>query len=185
MGSVFFSDTELIGGLVSRDERVLKAYYQLYFKGIRRFIRSNNGNDEDARDIFHDALMVLFVKIKDEKFRLSCSPGTYLFSVSKYLWFKELRKRKKIVTVDPDSDAFADSSGDILEVNERNERKLFFRKCFDQLPEDCRKVLTLFTNGFSISEITGIMGYGSDKYTRNRRYRCKASLIEQIRAVFD
>jgi RNA polymerase sigma factor (sigma-70 family) len=183
MGSPYFTETELIDGLISRDDRVLKAYYHLYYKGIRRFVRSNSGNDEDARDIFHDALLVLFVKIKDKKFRLSCSPGTYLFSVSKFLWFKELRKRKK--TIAADSDTFADSDGDILEVNERNERKLFFRKCFDQLPEDCRKVLTLFTKGFSISEITGIMGYGSDKYTRNRRYRCKASLIAQIRSVFD
>jgi RNA polymerase sigma factor (sigma-70 family) len=184
MGSVYFTDTELISGLIARDKRVLNEYYHLFYQGIRRFVRSNNGNDEDARDIFHDALIVLYTKVCDCNFKLSCSPGTYLFSVCKFLWMKELRKRKMVIR-QPEDDTVADVDGDITRINEKNERLLFFKKCFNELPEDCRKVLTLFTRGFSIAEITGIMGYGSEKYTRNRRYRCKSSLINQIKSVFE
>ncbi len=184
MNSVNFTDDELINGLISRDESVLKEYYHQYYKGVRRFIRSNQGNDEDARDIFHDALLVLFTKLRCPDFKLSCSPGTYLFSVARILWLKHLRKYSRITGQANDWD-IEDCDGDIEQLNEKNERLIYFRKCFEELPEDCRKVLTLFTKGYSIAQITEILGYGSEKYTRNRRYRCKSTLINRIKSVFD
>jgi len=185
MRSAVFSDAELLNGLISRDERVLQEYYKLYYPGIRRFVRSNSGNDEDARDIFHDALLVLFRKVKDGVLTLACSPGTYLYSVSRLLWLKELGKRKWTSGNLVDTENYVDTDNDIGQISEKNERLLYFRKCFEELPEDCRKVLALFTKGFSIAEITGIMGYGSDQYTRNRRYRCKSTLMKSINAVFE
>jgi len=184
MGSAAFSDTELLKGLVLRDERILQEYYNLYFKGIRRFVLSNKGNNDDARDLFHDALLVLFQKARSNEFILTCSPGTYLYSVSKFLWLKELGKRKRLVGP-VDYEAYMDTDSDISLIHEKNERLLFFRKCFEKLPDDCRKVLTLFMKGFSIPEITDIMGYGSEQYTRNRKYRCKSALIASIKAEYD
>lgn len=184
MGSVF-SDNELINGLVSRDPMVIREYYDRFYEGIRKFIRYNRGNDEDARDIFHDALLVLFQKVRNDDFKLSCSPGTYLYSVSKNLWLKELGKRKwtKVNTIDLEN--YIDPGSDINDIYDKNERLIFFRKIFDELPEDCRKVLSLFIKGHSITEITEIMGYGSEQYTRNRRYRCKLTLIKSIKSVFE
>lgn len=185
MGSPDFSDNELLEGLISRDEGVLREFYTLYYQGIRRFVRSNNGNEEDARDLFHDAMLVLFQKARSEGFKLTCSPGTYLFSVARYLWLKELGKRKRISGNVVDVEEFIDPDNDTDQINEKNERLLFFRKCFEKLPEDCRKVLELFTKGFTIAQITGIMGYSSEQYTRNRRYRCKATLMNHIKALFE
>ena len=184
MGSAEFSDSDLLRGLISRDERVLREFYNLFYQGTRRFVTSNNGSDDDARDIFQDALLVLYQKSRAHDFNLRCSPATFLYSVSRFLWLKELGRRKWTTGV-IDTENFIDPGNDIGEINEKNERLLFFRKCLGELPEGCRKVLTLFTKGFSIAEITKIMGYGSEQYTRNKRYRCKSTLIKNIRKVFD
>lgn len=185
MRSPGYSDQELLNGLISRDEKVLKKFYSLYYQHVRQFVRSNNGSDEDARDLFQDAMLVLYQKAKDHKFKLTCSPGTYLYSVSRFLWLKELAKRKWTSTRYVEMEDVIDTDDDIGILNEKNERLIFFRKCFEKLPEDCKKVLGLFTKGLSIAQITGIMGYGSEQYTRNRRYRCKATLINIIKALYE
>jgi RNA polymerase sigma factor (sigma-70 family) len=180
-----FSDKELLKGLISRDESVLKMLYHLYYQGIRRFVRSNSGNDEDARDLFQDAILVLFQKARSGDFNLTCSPGTYLYSVCRFLWLKELGKRSRFTNKIAELEEFIDPDSDINEISEKNERILIFRKCFEKLGKDCKKVLELFLKGKSIAEITRIMEYGSEQYTRNRRYRCKSALINNIRSLFD
>lgn len=179
-----FSDEELLNGLITRNEKVLREYYTLYYPGIRRFIVSNNGNEEDARDLFQDALLVLFQKVRGQQFELTCSLGTYLYSVSRYLWLKELDKRKRIShrTVNPED--IADTDSDIGRLSEYNERLRLYRLHFEKLSSDCRKVLGLFMEGRTIAEITLIMGYSSEQHTRNRRYRCKSSLIDSIRTTY-
>jgi DNA-directed RNA polymerase specialized sigma24 family protein len=81
---------EMLAGLKSRNEKILREYYKLYYGGIRHFVLKNSGNEEDARDLMQDLLLVLFQKVRSDSFKLTCSLGTYLFSVSRLLWFKEL-----------------------------------------------------------------------------------------------
>jgi RNA polymerase sigma factor (sigma-70 family) len=179
-----YSDAELLNGLITRDEKVLREYYALYYPGIRRFIISNNGSEEDARDLFQDALLVIFQKVRGGQFELTCSLGTYIYSISRYLWLKELNKRKWVTRKSFDLEDYIDTGSDIGQISEHNERMKLYRAYFDKLSSDCRKVLSLFMEGHSIAEITAIMGYSSEQHTRNRRYRCKTSLIDSIRTEY-
>jgi DNA-directed RNA polymerase specialized sigma24 family protein len=129
--------------------------------------------------------MVLFQKAREEHFKLTCTLGTYLYSVSRFLWLKELGKRKWISHNSVDHDEFIDADSDIALISEKNERLIFYRTYFEKLSFRCRKVLTLFMEGFSIAEITVMMGYKSEQHTKNRRYRCKQSLINSIKAAYD
>jgi len=185
MRSASFSDSELITGLISRDERVLKEYYAVYFQSIRHFVLTNTGNEEDARDLFQDSLLVMFQKLRYGHVKISCTPGTYLFAISKFLWLRELSRRKRTIGRHVEHDDLMDMDEDIVQLNEKNERLIFFRKYFEKLSENCRKVLSLFTEGHSVTEITRIMGFRTEQHTKNRRYRCKSVLIKNIRAVYD
>jgi RNA polymerase sigma factor (sigma-70 family) len=130
-------------------------------------------------------LLVLFQKVRKADFKLTCALATYIYSVARFLWLKELNKRKWISYQEVNLEEVADVESDVGVINERNERLLFFRRCFDQLSEACQKVLTLFNEGLSITEITKVMGYTSEQHTKNRRYRCKQSLIQNIKAEYD
>lgn len=180
-----YTDSELLSGLISKDENILKELYVLYFQSIRRYVLTNNGTIEDAKDLFQDTLLVLFRKVQQNQFRLTCTLGTYLYSVARFLWLKELARRKWISYRPVDEEDYVDVDSDIYSVNEKNERLLLFRRSFEKLSESCRKVLSLFNQGHSIAEITGIMGFKSDQHTKNRRYRCKLSLIDLIKKEYD
>lgn len=144
----------------------------------------NSGSEEDARDLFQDVILVLFQKVRNDSFLLTCSLSTYLFSVSRLLWFKELSKRKHISASSIILEDYADNDKDIHETAELNDRLEIYRRTFESLSVDCQKVLRYFIEGMSITEITQKMGYKSEQHTKNRRYRCKLSLIKQIKSIY-
>src|SRR5512147_165298 len=124
MRSGSFSDSDLINGLITQDQEILKEYYRRFYNGIRRFVISNSGNEADAQDLFQDALLVIFQKSRKNNLVLTCSVGTYLYSVSRHLWLKELNRRKWVVRVQ-ENEEVADLDGDIVSIHEKNERLLF------------------------------------------------------------
>lgn len=61
---------------------------------IRYYISKNNGNEEDAKDIFQDALFIIIEKIHNNDFVLQGTLSTYLFAICKNLWLMALDKQK-------------------------------------------------------------------------------------------
>lgn len=141
----------------------------------------NNGNEEDARDIFQETLIILYRKIRENNLKLVCSLGTFIYSISRLLWLKELETRKKRKEDFIELDTYSTLDGNIIELAQKNERLRLYREHFEKLSEDCKKILSMFLNKVPIPEITGIMGFSSDQHTKNRRYRCKKFLITRIR----
>ena len=76
--------------------------YSLALKGlygtlpaVKQYIQTNSGTTDDARDIFQDALVILYKKVHDESFILTVPLKTYLLAIVKNCWLQELRLRKK------------------------------------------------------------------------------------------
>src|SRR5690349_10782765 len=76
-----------------KNDQALLALYK-NFPAVKKMIRLNGGSTADAEDIFQEALIVLCRKIKESGFVLSAQLSTYLFSVCRFLWKDELKKRK-------------------------------------------------------------------------------------------
>jgi RNA polymerase sigma factor (sigma-70 family) len=176
-----YSDEELLKGIAKGDSRIIEYLYKENLKLIRHLVISNNGNDDDARDIFQESLVVLYRKAKEKDFRLTSSLSTYLYSIAKLMWLKELHIRKQHGVI---LDEFLDLTAkelELLDLIDRNEKLKLFREKFEELSNDCKKVLRMFLNNIPIREITKAMGYSSDQHTKNRRFRCKKTLVMNIR----
>jgi len=159
---------------------VLLFIYRKCYRPVRHLVIVNSGSEEDAQDIFQESLIILYKKLKYNNLKLRCSINTFLFSIARLLWLKELKLRDGKFDDSRDCDTYKDEESDIIEIYEQNERLSFYRKIFEQLSNDCKKVLMMFMKSYSVSEITKIMGYNSEQHTKNRRYRCKKSLINKI-----
>jgi RNA polymerase sigma factor (sigma-70 family) len=175
-----YTDQEIIIGIQRQNNTALLFLYQKNFRAVLHYIEQNRGNYKDAEDIFQEAMVFLHNKIIDRNLELTCSIHTYLFSVTKILWLRNLNRNSKIITENLDCDNFISSDEDMMETMMYNERKTIFLKHFYELTGDCRKIIRLFLMGVSISEITATMGYKSEQHTKNRRFRCKKNLIEKI-----
>lgn len=174
------SDDELIEGIRNHDNDVLRYIYKKYFEIIRNFVRKNNGNDEDAQDVFQEAIIVLYKKIKNEELVLTCNFGTFIFSICKLLWLKQLEKRRIRGEEYPDEDLNELTS--IVGTNyESNDEYKLFQLHFSRMSKDCQKVLRLFLEKVPLKEIAEIMGYKTEQYAKKRKFECKEKLIERIK----
>jgi RNA polymerase sigma factor (sigma-70 family) len=175
-----YTDTDLINGIRLKENAVFEYIIKQNFRPIKNYVLLNSGNEADANDIFQEALIILYRKVKENNFKLTSSLNTFLYSIAKLIWLKELSKKSKSASITSEMD-FLTESDDISELIDYNERLNLYRQKYDELSDDCKKVLQMFLMKVSIPEITKIMGYSSEQHTRNRRYRCKESLIKRIR----
>ena len=174
------TDIEIITGIQNQNSNVVLFVYQKNFKSVKYYVEKNSGTDKDAEDVFQDAMILLFNKIQEGNLELKCSVHTYLFSIVKILWLSQLKRREIRKTSSEDCDSFISENENILDTILQTERKTLFIKHFNELTEDCQKIIKYFLKGISISEITNLMGFSSEQHTKNRRFRCKKSLIEKI-----
>ncbi|MBP6977599.1 MAG: sigma-70 family RNA polymerase sigma factor [Bacteroidales bacterium] len=178
-----YSDEEILGGLVRKDSRIIKFILVEHFATIKRFILRNNGTPEDAEDVFQEAMMIIYQKTKDNELSLECSFITFLYSVSRHIWFQKLEKNRIDPAYVSDLENFIQLSDEMrFEVyDEEKERIRLFQKHFLALGEDCQKLLRLFVKRVPLAEIMKIMGYKSVKYAKTRKFLCKEKLKKNIR----
>ena len=175
---VQLSNTEILDGLKNQDQEVINYLYRRSFPVIESYILRNHGCREDAKDIFNEALTVIYRKVITDGIKLECMFTTFLFAICEKMWLKFLRDNKEI-NVDSNSlDGYSKDYG-IKEEFEYRKHALF-EFHFNKLSKACQKILNFHFAGSSIAEIMKEMGYNSKQHTMDRKYRCKKSLFKRI-----
>jgi RNA polymerase sigma factor (sigma-70 family) len=179
-----FTDEQILKGILRHDNVVLAYIYKEYFYKVNAFVRKNQGDEDDVNDVFQEAIIIIYRKIKANDLLFeNRSFEVYLFSVCRFLWLKQLEKRRiekeKINDTMPFQDEIYDD--DLVAVVEKNERFLLYQKHFKNISTDCQKILQLFFDKVPIKQIAHIMGFKSEKYVKTRKFKCKELLIERIK----
>jgi RNA polymerase sigma factor (sigma-70 family) len=160
------SDSEIIEQL--KKERYSTAIKGLYtiLPTIKQYILKNSGTNEDAKDVFQDALVVLYKKVHTPNFALTVSIKTYIEAVAKNIWLQELRRLKKIPLTDKEID-IADITLD-EELGFGNAES-----AFKQLGEKCKQILTLFYfKKMNYKDIATALSFSDENVAKNQKYRC-------------
>lgn len=173
-----FTTDEIITGIAERRNNVIKYVFKTCYDSVRKLILMNRGTDEDASDIFQEALFIIYQKIVLQKFQIKCSFSTYIYSVCKFLWIRELSKQKKYEDL---TDEFPDlNNTESLNQKIESMELKFFSRHFNELCEDCQKVLGMYFRKVSMEEICKVMGYKNIQIAKSKKYKCKKSLLTRI-----
>ncbi|MEZ5105756.1 MAG: sigma-70 family RNA polymerase sigma factor [Draconibacterium sp.] len=179
-----YSDEQILKGILRHDNLILQYIYKQYYYNINYFIKKNQGSEDDASDIFQEAIIIIYRKIKENDLIFEKSSfKNYLFSVCRLLWLKQLEKKRVEKEKLNDSLPFQEDLYDdnLNEIIEKNERYGLYQKHFSTLSTDCQKLLQLFFEKVPLREIAKVMGYKSEKYAKKRKYKCKELLISRIK----
>ena len=90
-----YSEKVLLQGLARNDKKAVETIYKDNYTSIQSLIINNNGTADDAKDIFQEAMIVLYEKARSGSFELNCLIKTYLYSVSRRLWLKRLQQSSR------------------------------------------------------------------------------------------
>lgn len=166
-------DQEII--TLIRLDKTDKALSTLYkqFPMIHKMIRNSGGNTQDAEDVFQEALIILCRKIKETDFRLTAKLSTYLYSVCRFLWRDELKKRKHFIPHDFETGFMEQEERGLGIVIEKENQAKMAEKVLNALGDRCRELLLLFYDaGMKLKDIASRMGYSSENAAKNQKYKC-------------
>lgn len=178
-----YSNLDILNGILRNDTIVLQHIYKNYYSKINFFVKKNSGDDDDANDIFQEAIIIIYRKLKANELVLDCTFETYLYSVCRYLWLKQLERRKLEKEKIKDNHEYNEDIYDdgLEKVVDLNERYSLYQRHFTNLGKDCQKILQLYFDKVPLKNIAQIMGFKSEKYAKKRKFKCKEYLIKSIK----
>jgi RNA polymerase sigma factor (sigma-70 family) len=165
-------------GVLTNDSRVLEEIYRKFLPPLFGMLRRNGGTFEDAKDVFQEALVVVFHHASRPDFQLTASFQAYLLGIGHFIWLRQLKKNARTEVTSELEDGFdmeADLEQQIFDTEKRN----LYREKFAQLGQDCQQLLQRFFNRELLNQIANDMGYTTD-YIKKKNKVCKEKLLELI-----
>ncbi|MCC6279517.1 MAG: sigma-70 family RNA polymerase sigma factor [Saprospiraceae bacterium] len=176
------TEKDFVHAITVGDRKALTTLYQLMMPVIRRLVSElGNGVEADAQDVFQDAVIIIYEKMKDPAFVLSSKFSTYFYSVCRNIRLTRIQKKSgnersisnELLAEHP---AFLHEM-DILELD----RRKLFEKAMLKIGIDCRKLLQLHFLKTPIPIIVQQLGFRSEGYARRRKHQCKERLIDMVK----
>jgi RNA polymerase sigma factor (sigma-70 family) len=167
------NEKALLQGLARSDRKAIETIYRENYNMIQSLIINNSGSADDAKDIFQEAMIVLYEKVRSGSFELNCLIKTYVYSVSRRLWLKRLQQMNRYA---PALESLQDTVPveDEIEENERIDNEFqAMEKAISSLGEPCKSLLEAYYLGEkNMQEISQSFGYTNADNAKNQKYKC-------------
>lgn len=172
--SLVQEDQDLIDDIAHGRPQALTTVYHDHFPIILNYILRNNGNEEDAKDIFQEAVIVLYDKIIEGDFQLTSRLQTYFYSVCRFIWLKKLSNSGQVeISLSPelgDNLVYKDD----IEDSEKKEVQFFLMdEALNLLGEPCKTIIKdFYIYDLSMQDIAEKFGYTNANNAKNQKYKC-------------
>ena len=168
----------LLRGLATNDRQAIETIYRENYGMIQAFIVKNSGYPDDARDIFQEAMIVLFEKSKSDKFELQCQIKTYLYSVCRRLWLKRLQQQQRYYpAIEKDVDETVAVEEELQEHEKKNADFILMEEALNKIGEPCKSLLDAFyIQKKTMPEIADFFGYTNADNAKTQKYKCLVRL---------
>lgn len=180
------TDTELLRGLAAGSDAALSQLYRRYFPMVLHLIINNSGSEDDAKDIFQETLLVLYEKVSEDSLELNCQLKTYIYSVSRRLWLKQLARKGRYSILDTEreleeSEPKTAIDNDLTEHELRDVQFDVMEEALGKLGEPCRTLLEdFYIRHLSMQEITEKFGYTNPDNAKTQKYKC----LQRLKRLF-
>ena len=171
--STIEQEKRLLEGLAGNDRQAIEAIYRDNYTMVQAFILNNNGNAEEARDIFQEAMVVLFEKSVSGSFELHCQLKTYIYSVCRRLLLKRLRQLQRYRAVSEGIEETVPVEED-LDLHERRDADyMLMETALGKMGEPCKSLLdAYYLQKKSMQDIAGEFGYTNADNAKTQKYKC-------------
>lgn len=156
----------------------LEELYEKAFPSFARFAARKGGSFEDARDIFHDALVIYYEKSIEKTLNIRISPEAYVVGIAKHLWIRKFHSDRLSTSINGMESDISIPSDYYPSVNESRLLRFLERsgkRCLDLL----RK---FYYEKSSLREIAGALGYRDEHSAAVQKFKCIGKMRDSIRS---
>jgi RNA polymerase sigma factor (sigma-70 family) len=166
------SERLLLQGLARNDKKAIETIYKENYNLVQAIVINNSGTSEDAKDIFQEAMIVLYEKVQSGTFELNCQIKTFVYSVSRRLWLKRLMQQNRFNLSDGHEESVSVDE-EMEEHEKRNTEFIMMEKAMNGLGEPCKSLLEAFyLQKKSMQDIAMSFGYTNSENAKNQKYKC-------------
>jgi RNA polymerase sigma factor (sigma-70 family) len=167
------TEQELLKGLAGNDRKAIESIYRAHYSMIQTLVINNSGTSDDARDIFQEAIIVLYEKAKSGSFELHSQLKTYLYAVSRRLWLKRLALNKRFSGDLANAAESIATEEDIELYEHRSQDFELMEQALQHLGEPCKELLeNYYIRKKNMTEIAKEFGYTNAENAKNQKYKC-------------
>lgn len=176
------SDIQVINSIKNGGQKevnkAISSLYALNFSKVERYLLAKGSTKEQIKDIFQEAILVVFRKIRSGDFRGDSAVSTFLFAVCKNIWFKEVKRAGRLGS----STSLELADNELLDkpAHELN-RRIELVEVIKGLGQECQEILvSYYFKKMSMKELKEQYRVDSIGAMKNRKYRCLKNLITII-----
>jgi RNA polymerase sigma factor (sigma-70 family) len=163
----------LLEGLAVSDKKAVEVIYKENYNMVQALIINNNGSADDAKDIFQEAMIVLYEKAKSGTFELNCQIKTFVYSVSRRLWLKRLQQQNRFSSPGDNMEAVVPVEDELEEHERRNDEFEMMDKAISHLGEPCKSLIeAYYLQKQNMQDIAARFGYTNADNAKNQKYKC-------------
>ncbi len=175
--STFEQEKQLLEGLALNDREVIEAIYRDNYPMVQAFILNNNGNTDEARDIFQETMIVLFEKAVSGSFELNCQLKTYVYSVCRRLWLKRLQQLHRYSNQIDNAEETVLVEEELEQHEKHNMDFIIMENALAKIGEPCKSLLdAYYMQKKSMQDIAAEFGYTNADNAKTQKYKCLVRL---------
>jgi len=175
--SNFEQEKQLLEGLAVNDRSVIEGIYRDNYPMVQSFILNNNGNSDEARDIFQEAMIVIYEKAVSETFELNCLLKTYIYSVCRRLWLKRLQQLQRYGSLIENVEEVVAVEEDLALHEKHNDDFVLMEAAMSKIGEPCKSLLdAYYIQKKNMQEIAADFGYTNADNAKTQKYKCLVRL---------
>lgn len=178
--NAFYTQEQLVNGVRANDSSILRWLYQSQYPKVRKFVLDNNGDEDQAKDLFQEAFIAFWNNVKNNKFTPESGTAItgYLYQIAKNKWLDIVRSShfKKTVMLQTEHDQ-VDEEEDLEWIQYRT----LVAAEIKNLGDKCKEILGRFYFAKESMEQIAKAFQWTEATARNSKYRCIKQLREKIK----
>jgi RNA polymerase sigma factor (sigma-70 family) len=164
---------QILQAIAKNDRKALESIYKENFSMIQSHVLNNNGSVDDARDIFQEAMIVVYQKSISGNFELNCQLKTYLFSICRRLWLKKLHEAKNFMAADDNLEQTVSVEEELENHEKVNNDYIIMESALSKLGEPCKSLIeAYYFQKKNMQEIAANFGYTNADNAKTQKYKC-------------
>lgn len=178
----YYFDELIVSALRNENNSMaLKELYRTHYPMILNLVRSNSGTEQEAKDIYQEAIIAFYEKLQRPEFTLTCRIQTYLYAVCHRLWLKKLSQKKKFSNAPLSGEGIPDLAADLADMEEKEKQFVSMGVSLESLGEPCRSIIVdFYMNDLSMENIRDRHGYSTEESAKNQKYKC----LQRLKKIF-
>jgi|SRR5690606_29221493 len=165
-------------------KKAIIAIYQHVFPSVAHYVSKRSGTFEEAKDVFHDALLIYYEKMYAGQLTLRQGESAYIFGIARHVWTRRYVENQRLASLDQlmagfNGDDMERDWGDDATCTETVSDKRILR-LLQTAGRKCMEMLTAFYyEKLDMQELAHRFGFSGSRSATVQKFKC----LEKVKQV--